>query len=137
MSDFLEDPRLVLAEDAWFEAERAERRGDLLQSSVCYERAANLYAEVVFAMPSEQSLRELRGVWAINAAVMTARARKHGRAIDLIDRFLVDGDSFIERDRLELQRMLEDYRKRADDRGSPRHTWLLEQRARIRRDAAA
>jgi hypothetical protein len=107
MTDFLEDPRLERAEAAWLEAEQDERRGELSGARSRYADASQLYAEVVFSMPIKPELAETRGMWAVGAVSMAARAGQIERAAELAERFLADTKAFAARERVALEGLAE------------------------------
>jgi hypothetical protein len=110
VTSYLDDPRLERAEATWFEAEQADKRGEGPLARAHYAKASDLYGEVAFEVPHEPHFREIRGVWAIAAVSMAAKARMFERAVELAERFLSDVDTLIDRDRAQLVRMLYAYR---------------------------
>lgn len=104
MRDYLDDPRLAEAEAEVFEAEAAERRGDLAGAAAGYRRAADHYAEVAFEVP--MSLPKSRAVWAVSAVAASNRGRDFERAVALAERFLAEPDALTPSGRDELRELL-------------------------------
>lgn len=108
MTDFLEDPRIKQAEALYFQAELLERRGDLTDARDLYAKAAALYATVALMVPSD--LPRTRGLWAVAAVSVAARAGRFHFAIELAERFLAEPGSLTAGSHHELQTLLERYR---------------------------
>jgi hypothetical protein len=132
MMDFLDDPRLAEAEAEVFDAEAAERRGDLRGASQLYARAAARYAEVAFEVPV--SLPRTRTTWAISAVAACSRGRDFERAIALAERFLAEDAGITAAGRDELHELLGVARS-LRTAAPPRQTKLLRWRDEIRRAA--
>jgi hypothetical protein len=129
VSDYLDDPRLAEAEAEVFEAEAAERRGDLVAAAARYHRAADRYAEVTFEVPV--SLPRTRSVWAVSAVAASSRGRDFERAIALAERFLAEPDGLTPAGRQELLELLTVARSLRPATTAPR-TKLLRWRDEIR-----
>lgn len=131
MNDYLDDPRLAEAEADVFEAEAAERRGDLAEASSRYRRAADRYTEVAFEVPV--SLPKTRAVWAVSAVAASSRGRDFERAAALAERFLAEDAGLTPAGREELRELL---RVARSLRSSPApRTKLLRWRDEIRNAA--
>ena len=132
MRDYLDDPRLAEAEAEVFEAEAAERRGDLAGAASGYRRAADHYAEVAFEVPV--SLPKTRAVWAVSAVAASSRGRDFERAIALAERFLAEPDGLTPYGRDELRDLLQVARSLRPAAAAPR-TKLQRWRDEIRNAA--
>ena len=107
MNIWLRDARVEKAEIDAFEAERAERRGDLASARTRYREAAEAFAIVALGVPSDHP--NTRTDLAIASVASFARAGDFGRAVELAHRMLAEGDALTEHGRRELLRLARDY----------------------------
>jgi hypothetical protein len=107
VNPWFRDPRLDVAEADAFNAERAERRGDLAGARALYHRAADAFVAVAFGVPSDHP--NTRSDIAIAAVASLARAGDFGAALEVARRFLAEPGSLVERGRTDLEKMVVDY----------------------------
>jgi hypothetical protein len=107
MNPWMADPRVEKAEVDAFEAERAERRGDLANARALHHAAADAFAAVALGVPADHP--NTRTDLAIAAVASYARAGDFGRAVELARRVLAEGDALGERGRRELTRLMRQY----------------------------
>lgn len=108
MSDVLEDPRLAESDAASFEAERAERGGDLYAARDLYARASERTASVALEL---SGLPRTRAILAVSAVCLAARAGRYDRAISLAERFLAEPGAIVDEGARELRALLVSYRE--------------------------
>jgi hypothetical protein len=104
---WMQDPRVEKAEADAFEAERAERRGDLAGARARHHVAADAFAAVALGVPADYP--NTRSDLAIAAVASYARAGDFGRAIELARRMLAEGDALTDHGRRELLRLVREY----------------------------
>jgi hypothetical protein len=104
MNAWMNDPRVARAEVDAFEAERAERRGDLAAARARHHAAADAFAAVALSVPADHP--NTRSDLAIAAVASYARAGDFGRATELARRALAESDALTERGRGELFRLM-------------------------------
>jgi len=104
MNVWMRDPRVEQAEVDAFEAERAERRGDLAVARSRHHAAADAFAAVAFGVPA--AYPNTRSDLAIAAIASYARAGDFGRATELSRRVLAESDALTEHGRTELMRLM-------------------------------
>jgi hypothetical protein len=107
MNTWMADARVEKAEVDAFEAERAERRGDLAGARARYHAAADAFAAVALSVPSTHP--NTRSDLAIAAVASYARAGDFGRAAELARRMLAERDALSEHGVLELSRLMREY----------------------------
>ena len=107
MNVWMKDPRVDKAETDAFEAERAERRGDLAGARARHHEAADAFAAVALGVPADHP--NTRSDLAIAAVASYARAGDLGRAIELARRMLAESSALTEYGRGELARLARDY----------------------------
>jgi hypothetical protein len=103
MNIWMQDPRVEKAEVDAFEAERAERRGDLAGARARYHAAADAFAAVALTVPADYP--NTRSDLAIAAVASYARADDFGRAVELARRVLAESDALTEHGRSELEQL--------------------------------
>lgn len=107
MNVWMQDPRTEKAEVDAFEAERAERHGDLAGARARYHAAADAFAAVALSVPADYP--NTRSDLAIAAVASYARAGNFGRATELARRMLAESDALTEHGRGELARLMSEY----------------------------
>lgn len=107
MNPWFQDRRVEQAEEDAFEAERAERRGDLAKARALYREAAEALASVALGVPADYP--NTRSDLAIAAVASFARAGDFGASIELGRRMLAEADALTEHGRLELARLVSEY----------------------------
>lgn len=107
MNLWMSDARVKQGEVDAFEAERAERRGDLAAARSGYHDAGKAFASVAAAVPV--SYPNTRTDLAIAAVASFARAGDFGRAIEFARRMLAEGDALTPPGRSELLRAVQQY----------------------------
>lgn len=107
MNAWMKDPRVEKAAFDAFEAERAERRGDLAGARVLHHGAADAFAAVALGVPADYP--NTRSDLAIAAVASYARAGDFGRAIEHARRMLAESDALTEHGRSELSRLMREY----------------------------
>lgn len=107
MNPWMRDPRVERAEAEVFDAERAERNGDLTRARELYRSAAEGFAVVALRVSPDHP--NTRGDLAIAAVASYARACDFGGAIDLGRRVLAEHDALTTEGRAELQRLVQEY----------------------------
>lgn len=107
MNEWLDDRRAARGEELGYEAECAERDGDVDRARDLYRAAAAEYAGVALTVsPDHPNTRSALG---ISAVACFARALEFGRAVDLAERLLAQAGALSERGRTELLRMVQTY----------------------------
>ena len=107
MNAWMNDPRVEKAEVDAFEAERAERRGDLAGARARHHAAADAFAAVALGVPADYP--NTRSDLAIAAVASYARAGDFGRATELARRMLAESEALTEHGRGELSRLMREY----------------------------
>jgi hypothetical protein len=107
MNAWFKDRRVEKAEADAFEAERAERRGDVSAARGLYHQAAEGFASVALSVPADHP--NTRSDLAIAAVASFARAGDFGRSIEFGRRILAEGDALTEPGRMELTRLVYAY----------------------------
>ena len=107
MNPWMKDPRVDKAALDAFEAERAERRGDLAGARARYHAAAGAFVAVALSVPA--SCPNTRGDLAIAAVASYARAGDLGMAAEVARRVLAESDALTEYGKSELLRLLREY----------------------------
>jgi hypothetical protein len=107
MNAWMKDPRVDQAAFDAFEAERAERRGDLADARARHHAAADAFAAVALTVPADYP--NTRSDLAIAAVASYARAGDFGRATELSRRVLAESAALTEHGRAELSRMMREY----------------------------
>jgi hypothetical protein len=105
----MRDRRVEQAEVDSFEAERAERRGDVAGARARHHAAADAFAAVALSVPADHP--NTRSDLAIAAVASYARAGDFGRATELARRMLAESDALTEHGRHELARLMHEYAK--------------------------
>lgn len=111
----LDDPRLAESDAAAFEAERAERDGDLTAARALYARASARTAAVALEL---SAIPRTRAILAVSAVCLAARAGRYDRAVDLAERFLAEPGALAREGATELHALLASYQQTLD-RGRP------------------
>lgn len=93
-----------------FDAERAERRGNLPAARTLYSGAATAFQNVALRVPVDHP--NTRADLTIAAVACFARAGDFGQAVDLANRMLAEPDGLSPYGRGELERMANDYSRR-------------------------
>jgi hypothetical protein len=109
MNAWFKDPRVEKAELDAFEADRAERRGDLSTALPLHKKAGEGFAVVALRVPADHP--KTRSALAIAAVASFARAGDFGQAVKYGRRFLAEGDALSEHGRRELREMISEYSK--------------------------
>jgi hypothetical protein len=107
MNAWMKDPRVDKAAFDAFEAERAERRGDLAGARARYHTAADAFAAVALSVPADYP--NTRSDLAIAAVASYARAGDIGQATEFARRVLAESDALTEHGRGELLRLMREY----------------------------
>jgi hypothetical protein len=107
MNPWMKDPRVDQAALDSFEADRAERRGNLADARARHHAAADAFAAVALSVPADYP--NTRSDLAIAAVASYARAGDFGRAAELARRVLAESDALTEYGRTELFRMMREY----------------------------
>jgi hypothetical protein len=107
MNAWMKDPRVDKAAFEAFEAERAERRGDLAGARALHHAAADAFAAVALGVPADHP--NTRSDLAVAAVASYARAGDFGRATELARRMLAESDALTEHGRGELLRLMREY----------------------------
>jgi hypothetical protein len=107
MNAWMQDGRVAKAEVDAFEAERAERRGDLAGARARHHAAADAFAAVALCVPP--SYPNTRSDLAIAAVASYGRAGDFGRAAELARRMLAESDALTEHGRSELLKLMRAY----------------------------
>jgi hypothetical protein len=107
MNPWMKDPRVDKAALDAFEAERAERRGNLAIARDRYREAAEGFAQIALTVPVDYP--NTRSDLAIAAVASYARAGDFGRAVELAGRMLAESDALTEYGRAELARLMHQY----------------------------
>lgn len=105
MSDFFDDPRRRQSEEHAFDAERAERAGDLAAARAKYAAAARLEQEVAMQVPA--SAARVRSVLAISAVALWLRGEAWGDAATAACAFLAQPDLLTPQGRTDLRVLLD------------------------------
>jgi hypothetical protein len=125
MNPWMKHPRVDKAAVDAFEAERAERRGNLAEARALHHAAADAFAAIALTVPADYP--NTRSDLAIAAVASYARAGDFGRATELARRVLAESAALTEYGRDELLRMMREYtallvpppaRKHAANRGN-------------------
>jgi hypothetical protein len=107
MNAWMNDPRIQKAEVDAFEAERAERRGDLAGARARHHAAADAFATVALGVPADYP--NTRSDLAIAAVASYARAGDFGRATEIARRMLAESDALTDHGRGEIRRLMSEY----------------------------
>jgi hypothetical protein len=107
MNAWMKDPRVDKAAFDAFEAERAERRGNLAAARALHHGAADAFAAVALGVTADYP--NTRSDLAIAAVASYARAGDFGRATEVARRMLAESDALTEYGRGELARLMREY----------------------------
>jgi hypothetical protein len=107
MNPWMMDPRTEQADEDAFQADRAQRRGNLAEARARYQAAAKGFASVALSVPAE--LPNTRGDLAIAAVASYGRAGDFGMAAEIARRVLAESGALTEHGRQELWKLLREY----------------------------
>jgi hypothetical protein len=107
MNEWMRNPRVEKGEANSFAAEQAEKRGNFAAARVLHQEAANAFASIAIAVPSDYP--NTRSDLAIAAIASFARAGDFGQAIEFARRMLAESDALTEYGRTEIVRLDREY----------------------------
>lgn len=117
MNEWFRDQRSEVGEERSFQAERAERRGDLETAHKLYREAAEAFTGVALSVASDHP--NTRSALGIAAVACHARSGNFNRAVEVAHQLLAQAGALSERGRAELSRMARDYGELAAPRRFP------------------
>lgn len=101
----LDDPRAAQVDALAYEAELADRRGELEHARRLYAEAAAIEAEIARSAPASEP--RVRGLLAVSATALWYKASRHDEVERLACAFLSDPTSLAEQARVELRGLME------------------------------